>query len=84
MAALDNEGWAEGLRFNDLRHQSITELCEAGLFDMTIMVIAGHVSREMLMHDPTDEGQGRSRTMLKTVQPTPSNPVKEPQSVTMN
>ena len=40
----------EGLRFHDLRHQAITELCEMGLSDMTIMGIAGHVSREMLEH----------------------------------
>ena len=33
-----------------LRHQAITELCEAALSDMTIMGIAGHVSKEMLMH----------------------------------
>jgi len=29
------------LRFHDLRLEAITELCEAGLSDMTIMVIAG-------------------------------------------
>lgn len=38
------------LRFHDLRHQAITELCESGLSDMTVMGIAGHVSREMLQH----------------------------------
>jgi integrase len=40
----------KGLRFHDLRHQAITELCESGLSDMTIMGIAGHVSKEMLQH----------------------------------
>jgi integrase len=40
----------KGLRFHDLRHQAITELCEMGLSDMTVMGIAGHVSREMLQH----------------------------------
>lgn len=40
----------KGLRFHDLRHQAITELCELGLSDQTIMGIAGHVSREMLNH----------------------------------
>jgi integrase len=40
----------KGLRFHNLRHQATTELCEAGLSDMTIMGIAGHVSREMLQH----------------------------------
>ena len=41
------------------------------------MVIAGHVSKEMLMHDSTDEGQAGSRTMLETVQPTP--PTRSPE-----
>jgi integrase len=40
----------KGLRFHDLRHQAITELCELGLSDQTITGIAGHVSREMLNH----------------------------------
>jgi integrase len=39
-----------GIRFHDLRHQAITEMCEKGLPDMTIMQIAGHVSAEMLKH----------------------------------
>lgn len=47
---LTRQAGLKGLRFHDLRHQAITELCEAGLSDMTIMGIAGHVSREMLMH----------------------------------
>ena len=38
------------LRFHDLRHQAITEMCEKGLPDMTIMQIAGHVSPQMLKH----------------------------------
>ena len=47
---LTTKAGLKGLRFHDLRHQAITELCEAGLSDMTIMGIAGHVSREMLAH----------------------------------
>jgi hypothetical protein len=43
-------GRNKGLRFHDLRHHAITELCELGLSDMTIMGIAGHVSKEMLEH----------------------------------
>ncbi|OFV95116.1 MAG: hypothetical protein A3F68_10620 [Acidobacteria bacterium RIFCSPLOWO2_12_FULL_54_10] len=39
-----------GFRFHDLRHHAITELAEKGLSDQTIMIIAGHVSREMLEH----------------------------------
>ena len=49
MAKFDQRG-LKGLRFHDLQHQAITELCENGLSDMTIMGIAGHVSRDMLQH----------------------------------
>lgn len=35
-------------RFHDARHTLITELCEAGAGDQTIMEIAGHVSPQML------------------------------------
>ncbi len=37
-----------GLRFHDLRHHAITELAESQASDLTIMAIAGHVSRRML------------------------------------
>jgi len=37
-----------GLRFHDLRHTAITKLAEAGVPDLTLMSIAGHVSRSML------------------------------------
>ena len=47
---LTRQAGLKGLRFHDLRHQAITELCEAGLSDMTVRGIAGRVSREMLMH----------------------------------
>jgi integrase len=39
-----------GLRFHDLRHHAITELAEGQASDMTIMSIAGHVSKRMLEH----------------------------------
>ncbi len=39
-----------GLRFHDLRHHAITELAESQTSDITIMSIAGHVSRKMLEH----------------------------------
>jgi integrase len=39
-----------GLRFHDLRHHAITELAEGQASDMTIMSIAGHVSKKMLEH----------------------------------
>jgi integrase len=35
-------------RFHDLRHTAITNLCESGAPEATIMAIAGHVSRKML------------------------------------
>lgn len=38
-----------GLRFHDLRHHAITELCESQTSDQTIMSIAGHVSPKMLV-----------------------------------
>lgn len=38
------------LRFHDLRHHAITELAERGEADLTIMSIAGHISRRMLEH----------------------------------
>ena len=37
-----------GFRFHDLRHHAITELAEGQTSDMTIMSIAGHVSKKML------------------------------------
>ncbi len=39
-----------GFRFHDLRHQSITELAEAGISDAAMQSIAGHMSRKMLDH----------------------------------
>jgi len=35
-------------RFHDLRHTAITNLCESGAPEATVMAIAGHVSRRML------------------------------------
>lgn len=37
-----------GFRFHDLRHQSITELAEAGVSGAAMQSIAGHMSRKML------------------------------------
>jgi integrase len=37
-------------RYHDLRHTAITNLCESGASEETIMAIAGHVSRKMLSH----------------------------------
>jgi integrase len=49
LAAETKQGLA-GLRFHDLRHHAITELAERGEADLTIMSIAGHISRRMLEH----------------------------------
>jgi len=37
-------------RWHDNRHTLVTELCESGAGDETIMSIAGHVSKKMLRH----------------------------------
>ena len=39
-----------GYRFHDLRHQSITEMAEAGVPEAAMQSIAGHVSKKMLDH----------------------------------
>jgi integrase len=39
-----------GFRFHDLRHQSITEMGEAGIPDAAMQSIAGHLSKKMLDH----------------------------------
>jgi integrase len=46
--ALTTKAGLPGLRFHDLRHHSITELCESGCSEQTIKSIAGHVSQRML------------------------------------
>ena len=37
-----------GLRFYDLRHQFVTELCEAGIPESVIRELAGHVDPQMM------------------------------------
>jgi integrase len=39
-----------GFRFHDLRHQSITEMAEAGITEAAMQSIAGHLSKKMLDH----------------------------------
>ena len=36
------------LRFYDLRHQFVTELCEAGVPESVIRELAGHVDAQMM------------------------------------
>ncbi|HLW79005.1 MAG TPA: tyrosine-type recombinase/integrase, partial [Terriglobia bacterium] len=38
------------LRFYDLRHQFVTELCEAGVPEAVIRELAGHIDPEMTRH----------------------------------
>jgi integrase len=66
---LTTKAGLKGLRFHNLRHQATTELCEAGLSDMTIMGIAGHVSREMLQHYSHIRMKAKREEMLETRQP---------------
>jgi integrase len=77
----------KGLCFHDLRHQAITELCEAGLSDMTIMGTAGHVSKEMLQHYSHIRLQGKREAvaMLETVvAPVPSMPTETTEAARPN
>ena len=53
-------------RLHDTRHTLITELCESGAGDQTIMDIAGHVSRQMLKHYSHIRMQAK-RDALQTV-----------------
>ena len=48
-------------RYHDLRHTAITNLCESGASEETIMSIAGHVSREMLSRYATSELRPKGR-----------------------
>jgi integrase len=83
--SLSKAAGLKGLRFHDLRHQAITELCEAGLSDMTIMGIAGHVSREMLQHYSHIRIQARREAVafLETPMPT-SKPSETAESARPN
>ena len=48
--SLTRSAGLNGFRFHDLRHQAVTELAESGASDVTIMALAGHLSREMMEH----------------------------------
>jgi hypothetical protein len=86
MAALTTKAGLKGLRFHDLRNQAITELCEAGLSDMTIMGIAGQVSKEMLMHDSHIRMKAKREAVatLETAVPVASIPAENAESVRPN
>ena len=52
-----------GLRFHDLKHLAVTEMAERNASDMTIMAIAGHVSRRMLEHYSHIRMEAKSRAL---------------------
>jgi integrase len=83
---LTTKAGLKGLRFHDLRHQAITELCEAGLSDMTIMGIAGHVSKEMLAHYSHIRLQAKRQAVeaLEMSLPMPAKATVEAESVRVN
>jgi len=50
-------------RYHKLRHTAITNLCESGASEETIMAIAGHVSREMLSRYAHIRTEAKRRTL---------------------
>jgi integrase len=72
--SLTNKAGLKGLRFHDLRHHAITELCEMGLPEMTIMGIAGHVSREMMEHYSHIRIQAKRQAVESLETTMPNNP----------
>ena len=63
-----------GFRFHDLRHHSITRLCEAQANDSIIREIAGHVSPKMLAHY-SHVRMDAKRQVLDTLSAKPSETV---------
>ena len=66
-----------GLRFHDLRHHAITELAESQTSDITIMSIAGHVSRKMLEHYSHIRQDAKRDAVNILSSPTPRRPSPE-------
>jgi integrase len=69
----------EGLRFHDLRHHAITELAETCQSDLTIMSIAGHVSKQMLEHYSHIRLEAKRRALeaIETPLPQPLSTTEE-------
>jgi integrase len=59
------------LRFYDLRHQFVTELCEAGIPEAVIRELAGHIDPEMTRHysHPRIAARRTAVEALATVRP---------------
>jgi integrase len=68
-------------RFHDIRHTLVTELCESGAGDQTIMDIAGHVSHQMLKRYSHIRMQAKRNALeaigQKSVQPPASKPAAQ-------
>ena len=64
------------IRFHDLRHTCITKLAESQASEMTIMSIAGHVSRRMLEHYSHIRMEAK-RVALDAIAATPKQPIFE-------
>jgi predicted nucleotidyltransferase len=50
LGLLEAAGFDMRFRFHDLRHQSMTEMAEAGIPEAAMQSIAGHLSKKMLDH----------------------------------
>jgi hypothetical protein len=61
------------LRFYDLRHQFVTELCEAGVPESVIRELAGHIDPEMTRHysHPRLAARRAAVETLATIKPAP-------------
>ena len=66
----------KNLRFHDLRHDAISQLAEGQGSDMTIMSIAGHVSKKMLEHYShiRTEAKRRALDAISTPTAAPASP----------
>jgi integrase len=73
----------QGLRFHDCRHQAITELAENGEADMTILALAGHVSRRMLEYYSHIRQQAKRNTLEKLCKSLPREGVTSQNDVTI-
>ncbi len=67
-----------GLRFYDLPHHAITELAERGEAELTIMPIAGHISRRMLEHYSHIRMETKRRALEALETPASGNPPLSP------
>ena len=77
LAAESKKGLAS-LRFHDLRHHAITELAESGEADLTIMSIAGHISRRMLEHYSHIRMDAKRRALESLETPASAIPAPSP------